>query len=178
MSTRTLERIETERLICERLQAAHEHDLVALLCDPRVAATTWPRPGGPTAAEVGANLAAKLCHWERHGFGMWLLRDRATGAAVGRGGLQRTHATGDEETELGWAIMPERWREGLATEMALAAVEVAFGDLELKSIVAFTLPDNVASRRVMQKSGLAYERDILYADLPHVLYRRWRGPGW
>jgi RimJ/RimL family protein N-acetyltransferase len=103
---------------------------------------------------------------------MWLLRDRAGGAMVGRGGLQWTRATGADEVEVGWAIVPERWREGLATEMALLAVEVAFADLGLPSIVAFTLPHNVASRRVMAKAGFRYEREIVYVDLPHVLYRR------
>jgi RimJ/RimL family protein N-acetyltransferase len=51
-------------------------------------------------------------------------------------------------------------------------VAVAFEQLELLSIVAFTLPDNVASRRVMDKAGFEYERDIMHAGLAHVLYRR------
>jgi RimJ/RimL family protein N-acetyltransferase len=37
--------------------------------------------------------------------------------------------------------------------------------------VSFTLPHNAASRRVMEKAGLTYERDITHAGLPHVLYR-------
>ena len=39
-------------------------------------------------------------------------------------------------------------------------------------IVAFTRPDNVASRRVMEKADFVYERDVLHVGLPHVLYRR------
>ena len=175
MSTRTIDRIETERLICERLRLAHKRELMTLLRDPRIAPTTWPRPEGPTESQVVANLAAKLEHWDRHGFGMWLLRDRVTGAMVGRGGLQWTHATGRDEVEVGWAIVPARWGEGLATEMALLAVGVAFDDLNLQSIIAFTLPDNVASKRVMVKAGFVYERDIIYMELAHVLYRRVRG---
>ncbi len=176
MSTRTIARIETERLLCERMTPDDEQDLGVLLRDPRVAPTAWPTPGGPTNVEVSANLAAKIEHWERHGFGMWLLRDRVTGAMVGRGGLQWTHATGADEVEVGWAIVPQRWGHGLATEMALAAVDVAFDELRLQSIIAFTMPHNVASRRVMEKAGFAYERDIVYVELPHVLYRRVR-PG-
>jgi len=37
--------------------------------------------------------------------------------------------------------------------------------------VAFTLPTNVASRRVMDNAGFQYERDVVHADLPQVLYR-------
>ena len=169
---RTIERIETERQVCERMRRDHERDLIALLCDPRVAPMTWPAPEGPSQAEVSANLAAKLDHWERYGLGMWLLRDRASGAMVGRGGLQWTHATGADEIEVGWAIVPEWWNRGLATEMAVLAVEVGLRDLALRSIIAFTMPHNVASRRVMEKAGFVYERDIVYVGLPHVLYRR------
>jgi RimJ/RimL family protein N-acetyltransferase len=43
--------------------------------------------------------------------------------------------------------------------------------LGLDDIVAFTLPTNDASRRVMEKLGFSYERDIEHAGMPHVLYR-------
>ena len=103
---------------------------------------------------------------------MRLRRDRRTGAVVGRGGLQHTFVAGCDEVEVGWAIAPAHWGEGLATEMAHVAVEVAFDDLGLGEIVAFTLPTNTASRRVMEKSGFVYECEIVHAGLPHVLYRQ------
>jgi RimJ/RimL family protein N-acetyltransferase len=171
VSTRTLARLETERLVCERLRAEHAAELRTLMRDPRVARTLWPRPELPSDAELAGSLAAKVDHWERHGFGMWLLRDRSTGAMVGRGGLQYTFVSGIDAVEVGWAIVPERWGQGLATELALACVEVAFEDLGLLEIVAFALPDNIASRRVMEKAGLSFEREIVHAGLPHVLYR-------
>ena len=64
-----------------------------------------------------------------------------------------------------------RWNEGLATELGAASLAVAFGPLGLADVVSFTLPDNRASRRVMEKLGFAFERDTIHAGLPHVLYR-------
>jgi RimJ/RimL family protein N-acetyltransferase len=171
VSIRSVERIETERLVCERLRRDHAAELRTLLLDPRVARTLWPRPQLPTETDLANSLAAKLGHWERHGFGDWLLRDRSTGAMVGRGGLQHTFVAGIHDVEAGWAIVPERWGQGLATELALTAVEVGFKDLGLLQIVAFTLPDNLASRRVMEKAGFSFEREIVHAGRPHVLYR-------
>jgi [ribosomal protein S5]-alanine N-acetyltransferase len=170
----SIERVLTLRLVCERLRPVHRPEIVPLVNDPRVAA--WIDPGGEPATEreVEEWLASKDQHWEEHGFGQWLLRDSATGEMVGRGGLQHAHLGGRDEVEIGWAIVPRRWGQGLATEMALAAIEVAFGALELDEVVAFTLPHNLASRRVMEKSGFAFERDIEHAGLPHVLYRRRR----
>ena len=69
-------------------------------------------------------------------------------------------------------VVPDRWNQGLATELGAASLEVAFGPLGLVDVVSFTLPHNQASRRVMEKLGFAFERDTLYAGLPHVLYRR------
>ena len=172
MSTRTIDRLETARLMCERLRPEHVPEERRLLLDPRVGATLWSRPAPPTQADIADGLAAKADHWDRHGFGLWLLRDRETGAAVGRGGLQYTYTAGLHDVEAAWAIVPDRWGQGLATELALACVEVGFEQLALRRIVAFTLPDNAASRRVMVKSGFEYERDIVHAGLAHVLYVR------
>ncbi len=176
MSTGTIDRVETERMILERLRSEHAAEQLQLLLDPRVSATLWPRSQAPTEADVLDGLAAKVDHWNRHGFGMWLARDRESGEMVGRGGLQYTYTAGLNDVEAGWAIVPERWGQGLATELAHACVEAAFDQLDLLEIVAFTLPDNVASRRVMEKSGFVYERGIVHAGLPHVLYRH-RGLG-
>jgi RimJ/RimL family protein N-acetyltransferase len=63
------------------------------------------------------------------------------------------------------------WGRGLATEMAEAILTVAFTHLDLPNIVAFTLVTNRASRRVMEKVGCTFERNIIHASLPHVLYR-------
>jgi [ribosomal protein S5]-alanine N-acetyltransferase len=166
-----LERIETARLVAERLKPAHQHELSLLLRDPRIARTLWPGEAPPSESQLLHSLADKLDHWKRYGFGLWLLRDRDTGVVVGRGGLQHTHVGGHDEIEAGWAIAPERWGEGLATELAHACTAVAFEQLELKQIVAFTLPANVASRRVMEKSGFAYVGEVTYKGLAHVLCR-------
>ncbi len=68
--------------------------------------------------------------------------------------------------------MPERWREGLATELACASLDVVFSSLALNEVIAYTQPHNVASQRVMDKSGFVYERDITVEAQPFLLYRQ------
>ena len=172
MSTSTIERFETARMICERVRFDQAPEHLRLLLDRRVSSTLWPRRESPTEAQILDGVLAKVEHWERHGFGMWLLRDRQTGEMVGRGGLQYTFTAGLNDVEAGWAIVPERWGQGLATELANACVEVGFEQLDLREIIAFTLPTNIGSRRVMEKAGFEFDRDIVHAGLPHVLYRR------
>lgn len=171
MKARVPERLERGRLIYERAGPQHTDELAPVLLDPRVfgflQAAGEP---SPTRDDVRRHLVAKDALWELDGFGFWILRDRETGEVVGRGGLQRTDVEGEAEVEIGWAIAPARWRQGLATELAHTSIELGFSALELERLVAFTLPHNVASRRVMEKAGLAYEREIVHAGMPHVLY--------
>jgi len=160
--------VETERLRAEPICAAHHDDLCRLLGDPRVGATLG---GVLSPPRVTAQIEQLGAHWERHGFGYWVWRDRATGAVVARGGLSRAHVGGRDEVEVGWAVLPDHWGEGFATELGAASVRHAFEQLALDDVVAYTLPDNRASRRVMEKLGFAFERDVVHAELPHVLYR-------
>ncbi len=44
--------------------------------------------------------------------------------------------------------------------------------LRVHDVVAFTLPTNLGSRGVVEKVGFTYEREITWANLPHVLYRK------
>ena len=82
--------------------------------------------------------------------------------------------------EIGWRLDPAFWNRGLATEGARAVLRYAFDFLELKEVVSFTVPDNFASRRVMEKLGMTRDPadDFDYPRLPaghrlrrHVLYR-------
>jgi RimJ/RimL family protein N-acetyltransferase len=166
------ERFDCGRLRYERIDAGNLDELRPVFLDPVMGRTLWATPQPPTDAELTVQLNRSAQHWEDHGFGPWLLRDPEIGVTVGRGGLQRKIVEGEDEIEVGWAIVPKRWNQGLATELAHTSVEVGFDELGLLRIVAFTLPHNIASRRVMEKSGFQFEREIVHVGLPHVLYAR------
>jgi RimJ/RimL family protein N-acetyltransferase len=163
-----LDQLLTERLILERLRATHADDLGRLHRDERVMATLG---GVRPEAETLCILAECEQHWEQYGFGLWAVREKATGTFAGRGGLKHTHVGGRDEVEVAYAFLPQYWGQGLATELAAASVRVGFDILQLPDLVCFTLTTNHASQRVMEKAGFRYERDILHAGLPHVLYR-------
>jgi RimJ/RimL family protein N-acetyltransferase len=158
----------TDRLIAARLRDADLDELCRMHQDPRVMATLG---GLRSDDQTRQFLRDNLRHWDRHGFGLWMFRARADGRFVGRGGIRHVHVGGNDEVELAYALTAEFWGSGLATEMARALLTVAFGHLGMADVVAFTLPTNRASRRVMEKVGCTFERDIVHAGLPHVLYR-------
>ena len=163
-----VDEVRTRRLEGKRLRQDDFELLCTLYEDPRVTATLG---GLRTTGETREILENGLQHWEQYGFGLWIFRDQTSGVFVGRGGLRRVNLEGGTETEVAYALPANHWGRGLATEMAQVSVEIAFGRLNLTDVVSFTLPTNGASRRVMEKVGFSYERDIVHVDLPHVLYR-------
>jgi RimJ/RimL family protein N-acetyltransferase len=163
-----VERVETERLAGERMAPEHFEELRAIDSDPRVMATLG---GLRPESQTRDYLRAGIEHWELEGFGIWVWHDRATGDLVGRGGLRRLEIEGLPEVEVAYTVVAERWGEGLATEIAHLSVRVAFEELVIPELVCFALTTNVASRRVMEKAGFVYERDIEHFALPHAFYR-------
>ena len=141
-----------------------------LLFDPAVSPWLRPKPLRPfTEADPPALLVRDLRHWESYGWGPWVVEDDDGGFA-GRAGLNTTRVAGMQAVELAWAIVGPAQGRGLATRAAVAGVDEA-RRLGLAEVVSFTLPENLASRRVMEKTGLTFERDITHAGLPHMLYR-------
>jgi [ribosomal protein S5]-alanine N-acetyltransferase len=164
-----LDRIETERLVGERLREEHIGYHRAMDADPDVMATLG---GVRSENESWELLRSGLDHWAQHGFGPWVFHARETGETVGGAALRRVVIEGRDEVEVGYRVAAAWWGRGIATEMAAALVGIARDRLGLAEIVAFTLPYNLASRRVMEKVGFTYERDFEWARMPHVLYRQ------
>ena len=118
-----MENFSTRRLTAERLQETHLADLVALHLDPDVSRYL----GGVRSPEqTRAYLAVNIAHWERHGFGLWVLRTR-TGEFAGRAGIRHLALDGVDEVEIAYTLKRAFWGEGLASEITKALVEFALG---------------------------------------------------
>jgi [ribosomal protein S5]-alanine N-acetyltransferase len=159
--------VETARLIGRLPALAALDEFAALMASPRVGETMG---GTRSREECESWLRRDIAHWATHDFGVWHAFERSTDQLVGRIGARVTLVEGVMEVELAWTVHPDHWGQGYATELAGPARDLAFSR-GLGSVVAMTLPSNARSRRVMEKLGMTYERDITHAELPHVLYR-------
>ena len=163
-----METFTTDRLVATRIGPADFDELSRLHHDPRVMATLGGIRSDDTTREF---IREKVEHWERYGFGMWMYHDRETGAFVGRGALQHIEVGGNAEVEVGYTVAAEHQGQGYATEMARAMVDLAFDMLGFTELVSFTLPSNIGSRRIMEKCGFTFERNVHHAGEEQVLYR-------
>lgn len=165
---RTVETFSTSRLIAERLRLSDLDELRRMNQDPDVMSMLG---GVQTEEDTRRALSKNLEHWDRLGYGLWVFREKSTNNFVGRAGLRNIEIGGNLEVELLYALRSEYWGIGLATEMSKEIISVGKWLLDLDQIIAFTLPYNMASRRVIEKSGFDFEGMIEHAGMPHVLYR-------
>ncbi|SCG70134.1 GNAT family N-acetyltransferase [Micromonospora humi] len=75
---------------------------------------------------------------------------------VGLGGLSVTSVE-HRRGEIGYAVRTAHQGAGLGTEITRLLLDLAFEQVGLHRVEATTRPDNVASRRVLEKAGLRPE---------------------
>jgi RimJ/RimL family protein N-acetyltransferase len=139
-------------------------------------------PSPLTASESDALIAELAAHFERHRFGMWALELKESGALLGFTGLcfVSFDAAFTPAVEVGWRLRRSAWGHGYASEAALTALALGFGELDLKEIVSFTSTHNSRSRAVMERIGMTrdvggdFAHPLIAGDsalAAHVLYR-------
>lgn len=164
----SIDTLSTERLTLERMSMEHLDDLTRMWTDTTVGASLG---GVRTADNVAQWMTTNVAHWDQHNFGFWAARDRETGEFVGYVGLWYRRIGDENEVELAYGLLPAYWGRGLATEMAEAALTTADLMLGIHDVVALVLPSNAPSRRIIEKCGFRYEREVPHAGLTHMLYR-------
>jgi RimJ/RimL family protein N-acetyltransferase len=171
--------IKTDRLLLRRWRESDRLPFQSMSADPRVM-EHFPAP--LTHEESAAFLERIDNHFEDHGFGLFAVELLESGTFAGFIGLAIPpfDAPFMPAVEVGWRLAIEYWGRGLATEGARAALRYGFDTLALDSIVSFTVPANLRSRRVMEKLGMTHDPadDFDHPHLPeghplrrHVLYR-------
>jgi len=138
---------------------------------------------GPLEREESDALAARIRqHFAEHDFGRYAVEVIGGPRFIGFVGLAVPpfEAPFMPCVEVGWRLDADHWGRGYATEAALATLAHGFGELGLSEIVSFTVPENRASRRVMEKIGMRhspgedFDHPLLPAGHPlrrHVFYR-------
>ena len=155
--------LEPERLRLRRWREGDADAYARICADPEVMRYITGAP--LTRGQADGQISRFEKAWEERGFGMWAAEEKGSGELVGRIGLlYHEDWPDDDKTEVAWLLDRSRWGRGLATEGALASLRHAFEKLGLERVISIALPRNVASRRVMEKAGLALRGE-----------KRWRG---
>lgn len=171
--------LRTERLLLREWRDDDLAPFAAMNADPRVMEHF---PALLSREESDESVGRARAHFERHGFGMWVVEVPGEVPFAGFVGLQhvsfQAHFT--PAVEIGWRLAVSVWGRGYATEAARAALAMGFEQLGLAQIVALTVSGNKRSRRVMEKLGMSRDPadDFDHPRVPpasplrrHLLYR-------
>jgi ribosomal-protein-alanine N-acetyltransferase len=150
----TSRRLSYHRIERKDLEAVH-----GIFGDP--ALTRYFASGPDRTIGDSENRIARIGeHWQRYGFGDFLVRDQSTGDVVGFCGLH--HKVSGGEVNLSYVIQTSHQGQGLGREVALRMIEHGIVDLGLERIVAEIDPENTPSKGLASSCGFYYDHRVLW----------------
>ncbi|EAI4326471.1 glutamine-hydrolyzing GMP synthase [Campylobacter upsaliensis] len=116
-------------------------------------------------------IEQQLQRYQKYGFGLWAVVDKASGEIIGNAGLNYENITlvsdetkvdevdssGESQCEileLGYIINHRFWGQGLGLEVARACAEYAFSKLGAKELYCLIKEDNKPSLKLAKKLGM------------------------
>lgn len=158
--------LETERLMLREFTFADTTFIVQLLNSPG-----WLRFIGDRNVKTDDDAIKYLENgpmksYAENGYGLSMVETK-DGTPVGMSGILKRPAL--EHPDIGFAFLPEHNGKGYGFEIASAILKHAVEHLDIKNISAITVPDNLASIRLLEKLGLKYVKDFSFEGSNEVL---------
>ncbi|MDH6140184.1 RimJ/RimL family protein N-acetyltransferase [Kitasatospora sp. GP30] len=152
--------LRTDRLLLEPYVPADEDDFTALFLDARV--SRWMGNGPWPEADYRATFARIFTHaYASERFHVWAVR-QGDGRLAGHAEIKPAKVV--DGHELVYCLAPDRWGQGLGTELAGAVVAHGFEALGLEQVYATVAEPNAASLAALGKLGFRHVRDIAEDD--------------
>jgi ribosomal-protein-alanine N-acetyltransferase len=159
--------LETARLQLRHFTPEDIGALARVLSDPETM-RFYPAPFDRT--EVADWIERNRRRYEDDGHGLWAMVLKSSAELIGDCGLVRQNIDGNDEIEIGYHVRRDLWRQGLATEAAQACRNYGFNQLEVDRLISLVRPENLPSRRIAEKIGMAIWKEIVWRGLDHYVY--------
>lgn len=160
--------LETPRLYLREFVPEDAGALALVISD---AETMRHYPSAYDRAGVEEWIARNRRRYAQNGHGLWAMLLKSTGELIGDCGATVQLADGVEELEIGYHLRRDQWGHGYATEAARACRDWAFANRSVDRIISLIRSENIPSRRVAERNGMALWKEVVYRDLPHCVYR-------
>lgn len=97
--------------------------------------------------------------FEKYDVGRFAVRLKHNHQFIGWSGLR--YSPESFEYDLGFRFFRKFWNQGFATETAMVILEYGFHTLNLERIIARTMKLNTASKRVLDKIGMQWQKNFM-----------------
>lgn len=153
---------KTERLTLRRWRDA-DHAPFAEICADRDVMRFIGDGSTRSAEQASRAIDTFERGWDTNGFGLFAVELNDSGEFIGFAGLASPTFLPEilPSVEIGWRLGKRHWGAGYASEAAREVVAFGVGDLGLADIVSICQLGNHASRRIMQKIGMLFDRQTV-----------------
>ena len=128
-----------------------------------------------TDEEIQSRLEKEISNEKQLGIQYWPMYLKETGEFIGCCGLRPYHLE-KNIYETGYYLLPQFWGRGLATEALKRVIDYAFNYLKVSNIFSGHNPNNIASKKVLEKVGFNFIRNEYYEGTglmhPSYLYKK------
>ena len=101
-------------------------------------------------------------------FGYYKITEAQSGNFIGIAKLEIKEKN-STEAELGYLILPEFWGQGIAGNVAKRLLAIARQETNLGTVYAIIDPENIASRKILEKNGFKSKVYSVFDGLPGEL---------
>jgi len=163
--------MQSERLLLRPFQLGDEGFILELDSDPEVR-RFLDQPEAPSLEQCVEIVTRFIKAQEPNPqLGYWATFTREEPSQFVGWFHLRPARTPPHDLELGYRLKREFWNQGFATEGSLLLLHHAFETLDASRVIAVTLAENLASRKVMEKIGMRWKADYVHdGRLPAVRY--------
>jgi len=152
--------VETERLLLRRFEPRDFEPLARFYTDDQVMRHMLPGRGlsrSEAQDRAKSNIHNFNDHWERRGYGVWAVQDRASKRLLGQCGLRWVAEA--EQTELLYLLGKTYWGAGYAMEVGRAWLQWFDTHFPGEPLFADVHAEHARSQRVLAKLGFGYTGD-------------------
>lgn len=161
--------LETQRLSLCHIEKEHAPFLLNLLNTPNYHKYIGDRNVRSIADAEAYIMNGPVKSYERFGFGFYIVNLKEENTPIGMCGLVKRDTMKD--TDIGFAFLPEHEGKGYGFESALAVMQWAKKQFNLKALAGIVLEDNPASIRLLEKLGLKFKEKFMMDQEELMLYR-------
>ena len=172
--------VQTERLILRPWHPSDEERLITLAAQEHI--EHWLPDWRDYHQHAKGRIEMVISHYAINNplenFLSWAIVLPQTNTLIGQIGLGDFDALGEKELSVGYWMDSAHTRHGYTTEAANTVAQIAFTRYGYDHIIATIEPENIPSRRVVEKAGFTYRQIVVFQETdmpeprPFCYYRR------
>jgi RimJ/RimL family protein N-acetyltransferase len=164
---------ETERLLLREILPSDVDSMFELDSDPEVHKYLGNNPV-TSKQQIIEVINFIRSQYVDNGIGRWAIINKETKEFMGWTGLKLVRDVTNNHKDyydLGYRLIKKYWGQGIATESAIASLDYAFNQLNLKEVYAMADIDNAGSNKILKKLGFNLISQFNHEGIKHNWYK-------